>query len=49
MLAGVSHGDELGYLFRCSILPELQLGPDSPDIICRKTLIKLWTNFITTG
>lgn len=47
--AGVSHGDELGYLFRIGILPEIQLGPESKDLLIRKRMLKLWYNFITTG
>lgn len=46
---GVSHGDELGYLFRVGLLPEIQLGPESPDLLYRKRLLKLWVNFMKTG
>lgn len=48
-LAGVSHGDDLGYLFRIGILPEISLDPDSPELMHQKKLLDLWRNFIYEG
>ncbi|KAJ1530522.1 hypothetical protein ONE63_005412 [Megalurothrips usitatus] len=47
---GVAHADELGYLFRIAILPDVpEVGPDSPEVAHRRTLLKLWCSFMETG
>lgn len=49
-MPGACHGDELGYLFKMSLLPSKEDIPaDSHALLMRKTLVKLWTNFVKTG
>ncbi|XP_052128544.1 cholinesterase 1-like isoform X4 [Frankliniella occidentalis] len=48
-IPGMSHGDELGYIFRVTLLPEIPLGPENPDLIFRNRMIKMFTNFVKTG
>lgn len=46
-LPGVSHGDDLGYLFLNMALPETQ--PDSPERKVIQKFIALWTQFARNG
>ncbi|KAK3917766.1 Carboxylesterase 1E [Frankliniella fusca] len=48
-IGGMSHGDELGYVFRPALLPEIPLGPENPDLIFRNKLVKLFADFARTG
>ncbi|XP_067006818.2 juvenile hormone esterase-like isoform X2 [Anabrus simplex] len=43
--SGVSHGDDLGYLFKYSLVA----SNDPKDIKVRSQFISLWTNFAKTG
>ncbi|XP_025262683.1 esterase E4 isoform X1 [Camponotus floridanus] len=49
---GVSHGEELGYLFYADIIKELGLSvpvPDSEDYKMINRLTQMWTDFAKTG
>ncbi|KAG5899146.1 hypothetical protein JTB14_027339 [Gonioctena quinquepunctata] len=46
-LPGVSHADELGYLFRNFALPKIE--PGSADDTYVRRFVKLWTNFAKTS
>nr|XP_023023272.1 esterase B1-like isoform X1 [Leptinotarsa decemlineata] len=46
-LPGVSHGDELGYLFKVSVGSEIELG--EPEIQGIRRFLELWTNFAAHG
>jgi hypothetical protein len=47
-IAGVSHGDEIGYLFHTGML-ELDLDPSSLEFKILSRMVKLWTNFAKSG
>ncbi|XP_065091095.1 esterase E4-like [Ochlerotatus camptorhynchus] len=42
-VAGASHGDDIFYLFRSKMLP--QLAETSDECYIRKTMVRMWTNF----
>ncbi|KAB0798727.1 hypothetical protein PPYR_06607 [Photinus pyralis] len=44
---GVSHGDDLGYLFKTDISPKIK--PDSIEENGMRVFVKLWTTFAKTG
>lgn len=44
---GVSHGDDIGYLFNTQFTPPLQEASLEKKSV--KTFVKLWTNFAKTG
>lgn len=45
---GPCHGDELGYLFHFGLL-NLSLNPQSPEILVKYRMVKMWTNFAKYG
>lgn len=48
LVAGPSHGDEVGYLFRAhQTLPEPK--PNSLDLTMVDRMIDMWTSFATNG
>jgi carboxylesterase type B len=47
MFEGVSHGDDLGYLFKTNITPEIQGG--SLEELSINRFVKYWTNFAKFG
>jgi len=47
-VAGVCHGDDIGYLFHNAIV-DLDLEPTSPEYKTRSRIVKMWTNFAKTG
>uniref|UniRef100_A0A1L8DJ66 Carboxylic ester hydrolase n=1 Tax=Nyssomyia neivai TaxID=330878 RepID=A0A1L8DJ66_9DIPT len=46
---GVSHCDELLYLFPLLHKAPFKSAPNKEDILVQETLVKLWVNFATTG
>ncbi|XP_052128493.1 juvenile hormone esterase isoform X2 [Frankliniella occidentalis] len=46
---GVSHCDELNYLFHMDALPHIPLQSTDPEFQVRKNIITLFTNFVKTG
>jgi carboxylesterase type B len=47
MFEGVSHGDDIGYLFKTKLTPELQ--PGSLEELSVNRFVKYWTNFAKFG
>jgi len=47
-VAGVCHGDDIGYLFHNAIV-DLDLDATSPEYKTRSRIVKMWTNFAKTG
>lgn len=47
LFLGVSHADDLGYLFKCMVTPEIV--PNSIEDIALHRIVKMWTNFAKTG
>lgn len=45
---GVCHGDELGYLFHFGFF-NLSLDPQSPELLTKKRMVTMWTNFAKFG
>lgn len=45
---GVCHGDELGYLFYFGIF-NVNLDATSSEIMTKKRMVKMWTNFVKHG
>ncbi|XP_063236212.1 esterase FE4-like isoform X2 [Bacillus rossius redtenbacheri] len=45
-IPGVTHSDELGYLFLPSRIP---VSPEPSDVIVMKHMVRMWTNFAKTG
>ncbi|PNF42928.1 Esterase FE4 [Cryptotermes secundus] len=46
-LEGVSHADELGYLFHTAISPSVAEESDEMKVLLK--MVKMWTNFAKTG
>lgn len=46
-LVGVCHGDDLGYLFKNHVTPEIV--PGSVEDVSFRRFVKLWTNFSKNG
>lgn len=46
-MEGVSHADELGYLFHIAISPELE--DDTQEMTTLRRMVRMWTNFARTG
>lgn len=46
--AGVCHGDEMGYLFHFGFF-NLSLDPHSPEILVKRRMVAMWTNFAKYG
>ncbi|XP_055700212.1 juvenile hormone esterase-like [Phlebotomus papatasi] len=46
---GVSHVDDLLYLFPLLHKPIFQSAPSKTDIFMQETMVKLWVNFATSG
>nr|XP_023018920.1 juvenile hormone esterase-like [Leptinotarsa decemlineata] len=46
-IPGVSHGDDVGYLFKHSFCPDVEIG--EVEIVCLRRFLKLWTNFAKYG
>lgn len=44
---GVSHADELGYLFHTAISPPVAEDSDEMKVLLK--MVKMWTNFAKTG
>lgn len=45
---GVYHGDELGYMFHFGFF-NLSLDPQSPELLTKKRMVTMWTNFAKFG
>lgn len=45
---GVCHGDEMGYLFHFGFF-NLSLDQKSPEIMVKKRMVAMWTNFAKYG
>jgi carboxylesterase type B len=46
-ITGVSHADELGYLFHTAISPPVAEDSDEMKVLLK--MVKMWTNFAKTG
>ncbi|XP_067006808.2 esterase E4 [Anabrus simplex] len=47
-LKGACHADEIGYIFRQRTVNQNFL-PESPEMITRRRVVRMWTNFAITG
>nr|AIY68377.1 putative alpha-esterase [Leptinotarsa decemlineata] len=46
-IPGVCHGDDVGYLFKNSFFPDVEIG--EIEMVCLRRFLKLWTNFAKYG
>jgi len=49
LFSGASHGDELPYIFRPTIVTLPSLPPTSPEVITRSRMISFIANFVKYG
>lgn len=49
MPAGVSHGDELGYLFPVDMMPAEDIHPGDADLLVRDRWTRMVANFAKFG